>query len=162
MKNRVNVRKKTTIKEAYEFNYRSMNRHRHILHSIAYGMMYSTQQEFYFWIRWKFFGFCHYITSKNHIQSFIYGWIDFLLSISFLSLCLSWIVCLFYLLYLFCLLSRRYSMVYSTNIVAGWFFSILWPSNAAIKIVFPVEIDFINGHSVHSDLWYMKYANLIF
>lgn len=101
--------------------------------------MYSIQ-EFHFWIRWKFLAFAivHLITFSHLFMVELTS----LLSIfyrEFSSVCPA--------IYL------SVSAPCSTSVVAG-VFSISWPSNAAIKIVFPVKIDFKDSDMRCMDLWY--------
>lgn len=115
-----------------------------MLHSRVWNDVFYTRISFLNTL--KIFGFCH--CTFNHIQSFIYGWIDF-----FAFYLLSWF---------FVSLSGYLSVSApcSTSVVAG-VFSISWPSNAAIKIVFPVKIDFKDSDMRCMDLWYYMWNTRI-
>lgn len=137
--NGVNARKKTTIKEAYEFNYR----YRHTTLFTAcmdYGKM-STLHKKYDFIEYVG-NFLALAIVQNHIQSL------FMVELTFRFLSFSWFVCLSVFLSA-CLLT-----VFSVRQTLSGVFSILWPSNAAIKIVFSGKNRFHNGHSVHGFMIY--------
>lgn len=105
--NEVNTRKKTTIKEAYEFNYR----HRHTTYYIhrEYWKMYSAQELFYHWICLKYF----WLLPLYKITFSHYLWVNWLFAFYRFPICLT--VCLFACLLDVCSVRQTHSGVFSFN-----------------------------------------------